>query len=78
MSISLQLDPRKLPGPKPAICTAKSRLLDHLVGAGDERWRHVEAERLGSDETGCPHALEQAHERLDAVPYAVLNASAIS
>jgi hypothetical protein len=28
----------------------KSDLLDHRVGASDERWRHVEAERLGSPE----------------------------
>jgi hypothetical protein len=54
VSISLPLDPRKLPGPKPAICTAKSRPLGHLVGAGDERWRHVEAERLGNQTTAEP------------------------
>jgi hypothetical protein len=36
---------------KRAIRTTKSLLLDHVVGAGDERWRHVEAERLGGDET---------------------------
>jgi hypothetical protein len=51
----------------------KSRLLDHLVGAGGERWRHVEAERLGGDETGRAHSLEQgeeleqARERLDPI-----------
>jgi len=26
------------------------RLLDHLVGAGEQLWRHVEAERLRSDQ----------------------------
>ena len=25
----------------------QTRLFDHLVGAGEQRWRHVEAERLG-------------------------------
>jgi hypothetical protein len=25
-----------------------ARLFDHLVGAGEQRWRHVEAERLGT------------------------------
>jgi hypothetical protein len=28
----------------------KSKLLDHLVGAGEQRWRHPEAERLRSDQ----------------------------
>src|SRR5262245_56625619 len=25
----------------------EGRLLDHLVGAGEQRWRHLDAERLG-------------------------------
>jgi hypothetical protein len=29
-------------------CSKKERLLDHLVGAGEKRRRHGEAERLGS------------------------------
>jgi hypothetical protein len=28
----------------------RANLLDHLVGAGEQRWWHVEAERLGSFE----------------------------
>ena len=28
----------------------KRSLLDHLVGAGEQRWRHPEAERLRSDQ----------------------------
>ena len=32
-------------GPFPDSCTAV--LFDHLVGAGKQRWRHSEAERVG-------------------------------
>jgi hypothetical protein len=32
-------------------CTAaRSILFDHFVGAGEQRWRHPEAERLRSDQ----------------------------
>ena len=35
-------------------------LFDHLVGAGQQRWRHVEAERLGVSDVGLTVHIPQA------------------
>ena len=50
-SISLPLDPRKLPGPKPAICAAKVAYSITSSARATSVGGHVEAERLGGDET---------------------------
>jgi hypothetical protein len=49
----VKADMRALTSPRPLSankrhmhCSKKARLFDHLVGAREQRWRHVEAERF--------------------------------
>src|SRR6478736_1148338 len=64
--------PPSRPHQKPSSCplsansrhnAAQQMLFDHLVGAGEQRWRHVEAERLGGLEVDHQLELDRGLDR---------------
>jgi hypothetical protein len=48
MSTAILRSSRKYPRPTKA--AGSGALFDHLVGDGERRWRHFEAERLGGSQ----------------------------